>query len=302
MATRLTLARREAIEGYIFLLPWLVGFLVFTLGPLVAALLLGFTDWNGITPAVWSGFDNYRTIIFADPLFWQSLRVTFTFALLYLPLNLLIGFSMALLMNQRVRGILFFRTVYYLPSILSGVAVAVLWGFVFHREYGVLNWLLGLAGIGRIAWLQSQTWSLPALVIMQLWGVGGTVLIYLAGLQGIPTELYDSAHIDGAGWWRRLWNVTIPMMSPTIFFNLIIGIISTFQVFTQAYIVTRGGPNYATYFYALFIYNTAFRELRLGYASALAWILFLIIVAITAVVFRLSQRWVYYAGEREARI
>jgi multiple sugar transport system permease protein len=302
MATRSRLARREAIEGYLFLLPWLIGFLAFTLGPLIGALLLGFTDWNGITPARWNGFENYANIFARDRLFWKSLQVTFVFALLYLPLSIVIGFGTALIMNQKIPGITFFRTLYYLPSVLSGVAVAILWGFVFHREYGVLNWLLGQFGIQRIAWLQSQQWALPSLVIMQLWGVGGSVLIYLAGLQGIPTELYDSAQIDGAGWWRRLWNVTIPMMSPVIFFNLITGIIGTLQVFTQAYIITRGGPNYATYFYALNIYYTAFRELRLGYASALAWILFVIIVALTGVMFAFARRWVYYAGEREAII
>jgi multiple sugar transport system permease protein len=209
---------------------------------------------------------------------------------------------MALLMNQNIRGITVFRTLYYLPSVLSGVAVAVLWGFVFHREYGVLNWLLGLVGIGPIAWLQSETWVLPALVIMELWRVGGSIIIYLAGLQGIPTELYEAATVDGAGWWRRLWHVTIPMMTPTIFFNLILGLIGTLQVFTQAYILTRGGPNYASYFYSLNIYFRTFRDLRLGYASALAWILFVITVALSAILFATSRRWVYYAGEREGTL
>jgi len=299
MARRSKLARREALEGYLFLLPWIVGFLAFTLGPLIAALLLGFTSWNGFNPTQWIGLDNYISIFTSDPVFWQSLRVTVVFAVLYLPLSLVLGFGMALIMNQNLPGITFFRTAYYLPYVVSGVAVAVMWGFVFHREYGVLNWLLGLVGLDRISWLASETWALPSLVIVELWRVGGSVVIYLAGLQGIPTELYDSVKVDGANWWHRLWGVTIPMVSPTIFFNLIIGLIGTFQVFTQAYVMTQGGPNYATYFYALNIYNTAFQDLRLGYASALAWILFVIIMILTLITFWGSRRWVYYAGERE---
>jgi multiple sugar transport system permease protein len=263
MVLRHKLARREAVEGYVWLQAWLIGFVVFTFGPMVASMLLGFTDWNGIDPPRWMGLRNYVGILTEDPLFWQSLKVTAVFGAMYLPLSLLIGFAMALLMNQPLRGITVYRTLYYLPSVLSGVAVAVLWGFVFHREYGVLNWVLGLVGLGPVPWLQSTTWALPALVIMELWRVGGSIIIYLAGLQGISTEYYDAAKVDGAGWWRRLWHVTIPMMSPTIFFNLVLGIIGTLQVFTQAYILTRGGPSYATYFYSLLIYDTAFQGLRL---------------------------------------
>jgi multiple sugar transport system permease protein len=301
MLRSLKLARREALEGYIWLLPWLVGFLAFTLGPLVASLVLGFTNWDGVTPAQWIGLDNYVNLLTNDPLFWQSLKVTAIFAALYLPLSIVIGFFLAMIMNQRLPGIMLFRTIYYVPSVLSGVAVAVLWGFVFHREYGLLNWLLGLAGVPPVTWLESETWALPSLIIMELWRVGGSVIIYIAGLQGIPTELYDSARVDGAGWWRRLWSVTIPMMSPTIFFNLVLGAIGTLQVFTQAYIMTQGGPNYATFVYALNIYNTAFQSLQLGYASALSWVLFLIILVVTLIIFRWSSAWVYYAGEREAR-
>ncbi len=295
------LARREAVEGYVWLLPWIVGFLAFTIGPLGASLYLGFTDWNGVESPQWIGLENYTSLFTSDPLFWQSLKVTFLFAAMYLPLSLLIGFTLALIMNQSIAGIRIFRTLYYLPSVVSGVAVAVLWWFVFNRDYGVLNWLLGLFGIPPVDWLQSEFWALPALVIMELWRVGGSIIIYLAGLQGIPTELYDSALVDGAGWWRRLWYITIPMMSPTIFFNLVMGIIGTLQIFTQAYIITQGGPNYATYFYALNIYNTAFSALRLGYASAMAWVLFVIILLLTLVVFRWGKAWVYYAGEKETR-
>jgi len=297
MAT-MTLARREAITGWIWAQAWLLGFLLFGAVPLLASLVLGFTDWNGVGAPKWVGLANFREILTGDPLFWQSLKVTFWFALLYIPFSLLIGFAMAMLMNQRLRGVTVFRTIYYLPSVLSGVAVAILWQFVFHRDFGVLNWLLAFVGVDPIPWLTDSNWVIPALVIMQLWGVGASIIIYLGGLQGIPSELYEVAKIDGAGFWATLFRVTLPMMSPVLFFQLVLGIISTLQIFTQAYVMTAGGPNYASYFYALNIYQRAFQDLRLGYASALSWILFVIIVAITLVVFRVSKSWVYYTGEK----
>lgn len=295
---RLNLARREAIDGYLFLLPWILGFLIFTAGPVLASFLLGFTDWNGTSPIQFYGIGNYLAI-FQDHLFWQSLKVTLAYSVGYIPLSGIFAMVIALLMNQRVPGITVFRTIYYLPAVVSGAAVAVLWNFVFNREYGVLNWFVGLFGIQPIPWLQSETWVVVGFIIMGLWGIGGGMLILLAALQGIPTELYEAASIDGANQWRKFWNITVPMTSPALFFNLVTGIIGTLQIFTSAYIITRGGPNYATYFYALNIYLTAFSYLRLGYASALAWILFVIILALTLIVFKWSNSWVYYAGERE---
>lgn len=300
MAT-MSLRRRESITGWIWVQAWMLGFLIFGLLPLLASLILGFTDWNGVGRPKWIGLKNFHDIILADPLFWQSLKVTFYFALLYVPLSLVIGFGMALLMNQRLRGVTVFRTIYYLPSVLSGVAVAILWQFVFHRDFGVLNWLLSLVGIGPVPWIVDSRWVIPALVMMQLWGVGASIIIYLGGLQGIPSELYEVAKIDGAGWWSTLVRVTLPMMSPVLFFQLVLGIITTLQIFTQAYVMTSGGPNYGSYFYALNIYQRAFQDLRLGYASALSWILFVIIVAITLLVFRFTRSWVYYTGERDKR-
>lgn len=299
MAKLSKLERREEIAGYIWVSPWLIGFLAFTALPLLASLLLGLTDWNGVGALHWVGLANYRKIFTADPLFWQSMKVTGIFAVLYLPLSLVLGFGLAMLMNQPLRGMRFLRTIYYVPSVLSGVAVSVLWAFIFNRDYGVLDWLLGLVHIPAVPWLTSSFWVVPALVVMQLWGVGGSMIIYLGGLQSVPTELYEAATVDGAGWWRRLLTVTLPMTSPTILFNLILGLIGTFQVFTQAYIITQGGPNYASLFYALNIYNTAFQDLRLGYASALATILFAITVIVSAAVFRWSRAWVYYAGRKE---
>lgn len=300
MAFRLTLRQRESVTGWIWVQAWLIGFLIFSALPILAALVLGFTEWNGGGLPRWVGLANYQELFTADPLFWQSLKVTGVFALIFLPLSLVFGFVMALIMNQRLRGMNVFRTIYYLPSVLSGVAVAVLWQFVFHREFGVLNWALSAVGVDPIPWLQSPTWVLPAIVIMQLWGLGASVIIYLGALQGIPTELYEVARIDGAGWWSTLWGVTIPMMSPVLFFQLVLGIIGTLQIFTQAYVMTGGGPDYGSYFYALNIYERAFEDLRLGYASALSWVLFVIIVVITLLTFRLTRAHVFYAGDKGA--
>ncbi len=287
------LLRREAIQGYLFILPWFIGFLVFTAGPLAAALGFSFTDWNGVSAMEFIGFENYIQLS-QDSRFWQSLKVTLVFTFFFLILNLIIGFSLALVMNQPVRGIRIFRTIYYLPAVLSGVAVAVLWAILFHREFGALNWLLGLVGIKRIGWLVSESWALPSIIIMELWRVGSTIIIFLAGLQGIPPELYEAAEVDGANRRWRLWSITIPLMSPSIFFVLIVGFINAMQVFTQAYIMTRGGPNYATFFYSMNLYQTTFRELRLGYASAQAGVLFVIIFLITLGIIWVSRYRVNY--------
>lgn len=295
---RTKLARREALEGYIFLLPWIIGFLAFQFGPLLASLYLGFTNYRGSTAPQWIGAENFKRMFTDDPLFWQSLKVTVLYALGFLPMGLILGFGIALLMNQKVPGISVFRTIYYLPSVMTGVAVAILWQFVFHKEYGIMNSLLRLFGAEPIAWLNNSRWVLVAFIIMGLWGVGGGMIVYLAGLQSIPTELYEAASIDGANRWRRFWAITIPLMTPTIFFNLVTGLIATFQIFTTAYIMTQGGPNYGTYFFSLNIYYTTFRSLRLGYASALAWMLFILILVLTLAVFSTARRWVYYAGEK----
>ena len=288
------LLRREAIQGYLFIAPWFIGFIVFTAGPLIAALGLSFTDWNGVSAIEWNGFENYIQLFTRDTRFWQSLKVTLIFTVFYLSLNLIIGFTLALVMNQPVRGMRLFRTIYYLPAVLSGVAVAVLWSFLFHREFGALNWLLGLFGIKRIGWIVSESWALPSIIIMELWRIGNTIIIFLAGLQGIPPELYEAAEVDGANRRWRLWSITIPLMSPSIFFVLIVGFIGTMQVFTQAYIMTRGGPNYATYFYSINLYQTTFRELRLGYASAQAGVRFAIIFVVTLFILWVSRYRVNY--------
>ncbi len=298
-AQKTRLARREAIEGYLFILPWLIGYLLFRLGPLLASLYLSFTNYTGSGSPKWIGLENYRYMFTEDPRFLDSLRSTMSFVIGYLPLSLVIGLAIALLMNQKVRGILMFRGIYYLPAVTTGVAVALLWQFVFHKQYGVLNAILSWFSVPQIGWLVDPGVVMYAFIIMALWGVGGTMIVYLAGLQTIPTELYEAATIDGANSGQKFWSVTLPLLTPVIFFNLVTGMIAAFQIFENAYIMTSGGPNYATYFFGLNIYFTAFRSLRFGYASTIAYILFVIIASLTLFVMTTSRRWVYYAAEKE---
>jgi multiple sugar transport system permease protein len=302
------LARAEERIGYLFILPWLLGFLAFGLFPIVTSLLLSFAQWDAVSPlatAQWVGWDNYRQAFTAEPKFWQALRVTGLYSVVSVPIGLVLSVAMAVLLNQKVRGIPLFRTLFYLPSLVGGVSVAVLWWRIFNRDFGVLNYVLMKAGIYDLAgakpidWLGSEQWALPAMIIMSLWGVGGGMLIYLAGLQGIPTQLYEAASIDGATNWRKFRVITLPMLSPVIFFNLIMGIIGSFQVFTQAYVMTGGGPNNATLFYVLYLYQKGFQQFQMGYASALAWVLFAIVLILTALVMRSSRSWVHYEGAKE---
>lgn len=294
------LSKREAIWAYTLIGPWIVGFIVFTLGPMVASLFFSLTDYSVVNPFKFLGLENYAEMLFRDYRFWHSLQVTLTYAFFAIPIGLILGLLLALLLNTKVPLIAFWRTVFYTPSVVSGVAVAVLWTYLFNPQYGVINWLLTLVGFQKEnlpGWLASPDWALPALVIMSLWGVGGGMIIYLAGLQGIPTALYEAAEIDGANRIQSFFNITLPLITPVLFYNLVTGIIGTFQIFTQAYVMTSGGPAEATLFYNLYLYNNAFRYHRLGYASALAWVLFLVVLVLTMVVFRSSAMWVYYEGE-----
>jgi len=299
----MSMRRREALWGYIFISPWLIGFVIFTLGPMIASLLLSLTNYNITTPPVFIQLDNYIKLFTGDPRFWHSLGVTVKFALIAIPLNLVFGFVLALLLNQNVPGVAFWRTIYYLPSVIAGVAVAILWSLIFNPRFGILNWLLSLVGIDGPGWLASPDWAVPALIIMSLWSVGGGMIIYLSGLQSIPTAFYEAAELDGANALQRLFYITIPLMSPVIFYNLVIGIIGTFQYFTEVYVITAtadtglGGPLESTLFYNVYLYSNAFRYLNMGYASALAWVLFVIVLVLTLLVFRSSALWVYYEGE-----
>jgi len=298
-----SLRRREARAAYLFISPWLIGFTLFTAGPMIASLVLSLTRYDIMHAPVWVGLRNYVKLFTADPKFWHSLGVTVTYAVVAIPLGLAFGFALAYLLNLKVPGVPFWRTVFYMPSVMPAVASALLWGAIFNPRYGILNWFLGLAGIRGPGWLSSPDWALPALIVMSLWSVGGGMIIYLAGLQCIPTTLYESAQIDGANGWKQLRHITLPLMTPVIFYNLVIGIIGTFQYFTEVYVLTAnssgglGGPADATLFYNIYLYNNAFRYLDMGFASALAWVLFAIVLLLTLLVFRSSAAWVYYEGE-----
>jgi multiple sugar transport system permease protein len=292
--------------GLAFISPWIIGFLVFTAGPMLASLLISFHSWSLLTAPEWVALENYQRILAEDPLFVTSLWNTAYYVALSVPLGIVVSLGLALILNRRLPGMGVFRTIVFLPSITNVVAVSVLWLWIFNPEYGLLNAGLRLVGIDGILWLQSERWAKPALIVMSLWGSGGSTIIFLAALQGIPAELYDAASLDGAGQYRRFLHITLPMISPAMFFSLVIGIIGSFQVFAQAYVMTgsaqpgaEGGPNNATLFLVLYIYKKAFQEFKMGYAAALAWLLFFIILAFTLLQKRLGERWVYYeAGER----
>jgi multiple sugar transport system permease protein len=296
-AARFSLRKRGALTGYLFISPVVLGYLIWVAGPMLVAVWLSLTDWDMLRPATFVGLENYRTML-QDDLFWKSLAVTFYFTLVSVPLSLACSFIVALLMNVNVRGISFFRLLFYLPSIVPAVANAVLWVWVLNSEFGLLNTLLNWLGLPKILWLQDPNWAMPALIVMSLWAIGGAMITFLAGLQGIPQHLYESAEIDGANYWSRFRHVTIPMMSPVIFFNLVIGLSSALQTFTQGYLMTRGGPQDATLFYGLYIYRSAFRDFKMGYAAALSWVLFAIVLLLSIFVFRYLGRMVYYEESR----
>ncbi|MCL5998473.1 MAG: sugar ABC transporter permease [Chloroflexi bacterium] len=292
------LARREAIEMYICLAPWLIGVVVFTLGPMLASVVLSFMDWKLLKPPVWVGLDNFVSIFTSDPLFTKALVNTAYYTGFSVPLQLITAFLVAMLLNTRVRGLAIYRTIFYIPSVFSGVAVAIMWIWILHPNAGLLNQGLGILGIQGPNWLGNPQWAMPAMIIMSLWGgIGSPMVILLAGLQGVPQHLYEAAEVDGANGWHKLRHITLPMMSPVIFFSLVVGIVGSFQVFGASYILTGGGPNYATYTMVLKIYQNGFTQFRMGYATAQAWILFLILVTFTYLQFRLSRRWVYYETE-----
>ena len=286
----------EARDGYLFILPWMLGFLIFTAGPMLASLYISFTRWEIVTPSVWVGAAQFEKLL-QDDRFWLSLYNTSYYVFLGVPLHLFMALLAALAVNLNLRGIHFFRTAYYVPSLTPVVANSILWVWIFHPEWGLANAFLQWIGLEGLYWLQDPKLAKPALIVMSFWSIGGQMVILLAGLKGIPAPLYEAASIDGANWWGRFWRITLPLLTPALFFNLIIAIIGSFQVFTQAYIMTDGGPNYATHFYLLYLYRAAFENFRMGYASAMAWALFLIVLIFTLIQFRLSDRWVFYEGD-----
>lgn len=292
----LTLHQRERLDFYLAIAPWFIGLILFTGGPVLASLAFSFTNWTGLTTVDWIGLENFRELIFDDELFWTATYNTFYYTLGSVLLGTTGALIVAVLLNQNLPGTTLLRTIYYLPSIASGVAISILWIWLFNPQVGLVNYLLGLVGIEGPLWLASQDWAMPALIFKSVWGIGGNMIILLAGLQGIPVSLYEAARIDGARWWHEFRHVTIPMLSPVLFFVLVISTIQSFQIFTDVYVMTQGGPGTATFVYVYYIYQAAFQYLKMGYASALAWILFAIILVLTWLQLWGSRKWVYYEG------
>jgi len=291
--------RREALQGYLSISPWVIGFLLFTLGPVLVSVYFSFTQWTITRPSEWVGLRNYIRMLTKDPLFWQALKVTGNFVLISVPLKLFFGVALSLLLNLKVRGMDLYRTIFYIPAVISGVAVSLMWIWLLQPDTGVINTLLALVGIEGPGWFWDPDWALFSVALMSVWSVGGSAIIYLAGLQNIPPHLYEAAKIDGAGVWQRFWRITIPLLTPTLFFQLVVEMIESFKVFTQAFVITKGGPLKATYFYLFYFYEEAFQNFNMGYASALAVVLMIIIMTATIILNYTSKHWVYYAAEQE---
>lgn len=288
--------KRNLIKGILFTSPWLIGFSIFILYPVIMSIYYSFCYYSVLQPPRFIGFLNYKDL-FTDPIFWKSLWNTFYYVAFMIPLGLITSLGLAMLLNTKVRSMAFYRLIFFIPSLVPMVAGSILWMWIFNGEYGLLNNLLIKIGITNPPnWLMDIRFAKSAIVIMSLWGLGQMIVIYLAGLQDVPVSLIESADLDGANWFGRLKHITIPMISPVIYFNVVMAIIGSFQVFAQPYIMTGGGPQRSTTFYSLYLFQTAFEDFRMGYASAMAWILFAIILVLTLFITRASRKKVYYRG------
>ena len=286
---------RENRTGYLFVMPWILGFFLFTLLPMVFSAILSLCEWDivtGLSTIEFVGLENF-TSMFKDPKFWQSLKVTFKFCLITIPCYQIASLFVAFLLAMDIKGMKIFRVVYFLPSIIPTIAATMIWTRIFAQD-GILNKSLSVIGIKGPAWLTDRNTALYALMIMGLWGVGNTIIIYLSGLQGVSEELKEAARVDGAKGWQIFFKITVPMISPTIFFNVVMAVIGSFQYFTQAYVMTEGGPMQSTLFYNLYLYQKAYKEYQMGYASAMAWVMFIIIMLFTMLVIKSSSFWLYY--------
>jgi len=290
---------RRAKYGYIFALPWIIGLLLFYAYPLLSSIYYSFANYNVVSPAEWVGFNNYKEL-FNDPLFWTGIKNTFYYAFFAVPISVVLGVSLALLLNMPIRCRSFFRTVFFIPTLVPVVATAIIWQWLLNPQFGLINYLLETLGISGPPWFGSPKWSKPSLILMAQWGIGNSDIIYLAGLQDISKDYDDAARVDGASGLRKVWHITLPLLTPVIFFNMIMGIINALQVFTLPYALTygTGNPANSLLFYSMYLYNNAFLYMKMGYASAMAWILFAVIMAITLLLFRSSGRWVYYHGDQ----
>ncbi len=287
---------RENLRFLIWISPWLFGFVILTLLPLLGSLYISFTEWKIVSDPIWVGLKNYKDL-FTDPIFLKSLKVTFTYCAMTIPLSMVLSFIVAMLLNGDLPYASLLRTIYYLPCVVSSVAASLLWSWVFNYRFGLLNQLLAAIGVQGPNWIGDEKWSLISLAIMSLWGVGGGIIFYLAGLQAVPQHLHEAAKLAGAGWWRRLFTITLPSMSPILWFSFLTNIISGLQSFTSAYLMTSGGPNNSTMFYALYLYNNAFKYHKMGKACAMAWILFIIIMVLSALVVKVTSPMVYYEND-----
>ncbi|WP_244513258.1 MULTISPECIES: sugar ABC transporter permease [unclassified Ensifer] len=297
VAKRKRSAFARHIVAYLFISPWILGFLFFTLGPLVFSLTMSFYDWPVVGERTFVGLDNYRSMLFEDQQFWESLWITVKFAAIYVPFNIVMSFLLALMLHHIRFASGFFRTAFYLPSVISGVALVTIWSWIYSREYGLLNFMLSFVGIDGPNWLGDPNLAIIAIIIASLWGLGGTMLILLTGLKAIPKELYEAATVSGVPGWAQMVFITLPMLGPMLLFTFITSIISAFQQLTIALLLTKGGPLGSTYFFAMYIYDNAFKYFDMGYAAAGSWVMFIIVLLLSLGVMRWSAAWVYYEGE-----
>jgi multiple sugar transport system permease protein len=291
---KLNMGQREALVAYLFIAPLVVGFILWNIGPLVASFGLSLTDYNLLEPPKFVLFPNYRTLL-DDDVFPIAFKNTLIYALGTVPLGLVVALGLALIMNQGVKGTALFRTIFFVPSVCAIVAIALVWQWIYDSDLGILNFFLSQLGLPKYRWLQDKSLALPATMAMSIWqGAGYTMVIYLAGLQGVPTQLYEAAEIDGAGAWARFRHVTLPMLTPTTFFLLVVGFIGAFQFFAESYMMTRGGPSYSTMSLVYLIYLNGFSYFKMGFASAIAWVLFAVVFVLTLIQLRYARRWVHY--------
>ncbi|MDC3416624.1 carbohydrate ABC transporter permease [Aquibacillus salsiterrae] len=295
---RKKLTKSSSIPGWLFASPWIIGLVLFYAFPLFSSIYYSFTTYSILQPGEFVGLENYYKL-FNDELFWKSIYNTVYFAVFFVPLSIIIGVALAMMLNMKVKGMAIYRTIFFLPTLVPQVALAVLWMWLLNPGFGLVNSLLDVVGIPGPNWLGSELWSKPSLILMSLWAIGQPVIIYLAGLGDIPNELYEAAEVDGANWFQKTISVTLPLLTPVIFFNLVMGSIGAFQQFTLPYTMTQGQgtPANSLTFYVMYLYDNAFKFFKMGYASAMAWILFVIIMALTAVIFITSKRWVHYQGK-----
>jgi len=291
--------QREALAGYLFVLPVILGFLIWVFLPMIATMGISLTNWPVIGQLKWVGVNNYIDLFTTDPFFYDAMKATSYFAFGSVFVRIIYSLFVAILLNQEIRGKAIFRTIYYLPSIVPVIASSMIWTWAYSVDFGLFNAILKLIGLPAMRWISDSQTVIPSIILMDLWASGSTIIIFLAGLQGVPRELKDAVEVDGGNWWHQFWAVTVPHMTPFVLFNLVLGFIGAFQIFTQSYIMTNGGPENASLFLVLLIYRQAFQNNNMGLACALAWILFMMVALLTYVIFKTSGTWVFYYGEKQ---